>query len=131
MIVADASIIANAVGDNTADGDIARRVLLDASTVSVPDLVNVGATAVLRKRWIAKDLPTKRFEIAVDALTNLPIDRYPTVGLMQSVFELRGNVTPYDAVYVALAEAVSAELVTADRKLAAAPGPRCAIRVLQ
>jgi predicted nucleic acid-binding protein len=46
------------------------------------------------------------------------------------VFELRANVSPYDAVYVALAEALGAELITADRRLAAAPGIRCPVRML-
>ena len=49
---------------------------------------------------------------------------------MHRAFELRSNVTPYDACYVALAEALESELVTADRRLANASGPRCTIRVI-
>jgi len=130
VIVADASILANAVGDDYADGAAARREIRNTTGVAVPDLVNVEVVAVLRKRWIAGDLTTDRLEKAVDALIKLPLHRYPTIGLLRRALELRGNVTPYDGVYVALAEALTADLVTSDRKLAAAPGPRCTIRTV-
>ena len=131
MIVADAAVLANAVGDDGANGTTARQEIQQAQGVAAPDLVNVEASAVLRKRWIAGDLTDDRLEAAVDALVALPLVRYPTVGLLRRAVELRANVTPYDAVYVALAEALAVVLVTGDAKLAAAPGPRCAIRVLQ
>lgn len=130
MIVADATVLANAVGDDHADGAAARRELRHAQGVAAPDLVNVETAAVLRKRWIAGDMTTGRLDVAIDALINLPLRRYPTVGLLKRALELRSNVTPYDGVYVALAEALAADLVTADRKLAAAPGTRCVIRVI-
>ena len=50
---------------------------------------------------------------------------------MRRAYALRANVTPYDATYVALAEILGCELLTGDRRLANAPGPRCSIRVLQ
>ena len=131
MIVADAAVLANAVGDDGADGAVARQEIRRAQGVAAPDLVNVETSAVLRKRWIAGDLTDDRLEAAIDALVGLPLVRYPTVGLVRRAIELRANVTPYDAVYVALAEALAVDLVTGDRKLAAAPGPRCSIRVLQ
>ena len=130
MIVADAAVLANAVGDDGHDGATARKEMREARGVAVPDLANVEASAVLRKRWIAGDLTDRRLEVAVDALVKLPLVRYPTVGLLGRAIELGANVTPYDAVYVALAEALAADLVTANRKLAAAPGPRCSIRTL-
>ena len=130
MIVADASIVANAVGDDHADGEAARQELRRSRGIAVPDLVNVEAVAVLRKRWMTGDMTDDRLELAVDALIKLPLLRYPTVGLLRRALELRGNVRPYDGVYVALAEALAVDLVTADRKLAAAPGPKCGIRVI-
>ena len=131
MIVADATVLANAVGDDGADGTTARQEIQQAQGVAAPDLVNVEASAVLRKRWIAGDLTDDRLEAAIDALVELPLIRYPTVGLLRRAMELRANVTPYDAVYAALAEALAVDLVTGDQKLAAAPGPRCAIRILR
>ena len=86
---------------------------------------------MLRKRWIAGTVSDQRFAAAVDDLGQLDIDRYPTLRFMLRAYELRANVTVYDCAYIALAEALSCELLTADQRLANAPGPRCAIRVLQ
>ncbi len=130
MIVIDAAILANAVGDDFADGVTARDVLRQETIVAAPDLVNVEAAAVLRKRWIAGELTTSRLNRAVEAIGNLPLAVYPTSGLIRRAVELRQNITIYDGTYVALAEALSAELVTADRKLAGAPGPTCSIRLV-
>lgn len=60
----------------------------------------------------------------------LPFARYPTLPLMQRAYELRANVTPYDAAFVALAEVLGCVLVSADRRLARAPGLRCPVRIL-
>src|SRR5690554_4210200 len=95
-----------------------------------PDLVDVEVTAVLRKRWLAGDLDERRFGLAVDDLTALPITRYPTRLLMRRAFELRENVTAYDAAYLALAELLGCALLTADQRLARAPGLRCRVDVL-
>ena len=130
MIVIDASILANALADDEQDGANARRELLSADALAAPDLIDVETVAVMRKRWLAKTLMDERFAAAVADLQRLPFERVPTLRLMPRAFELRANVTPYDASYVALAEALSCPLVTADRRLANATGPRCRIRVL-
>jgi len=130
VIVVDASIVANVVADDGADGDVARGRVRAAGDLMAPDLVDVETVSVLRKRWLADDLTEGRFRTAVDDLGSLPIVRYPTRGLMHRAFELRANVTPYDAVYVALAEGLSCPLLTADARLATAPGPACEIQVL-
>lgn len=131
MIVIDASVLANVVGDDGTDGHRARLAFRGAGDVATPDLADVETVAVLRKRWIAGTVSDDRFAAAVDDLQQLDIDRYPARGFMRRAFELRANVTAYDSVYVALAEALSCELLTADQRLANASGPRCAIRVLQ
>ena len=59
------------------------------------------------------------------ALHDMPVARFPSRGLMHRAFELRANVTAYDACYVALAEALDWPLYTADRRLTQASGPRC------
>ncbi len=63
-------------------------------------------------------------------LVSLPIVRFPTAPLMIRAYELRSNVTPYDATYVALAEGLACPLVSADRRLAKAPGIRCDVDIL-
>jgi len=131
LIVIDASVLANVVGDDGSDGQRARLAFRNAGDVAAPDLADVETVAVLRKRWIAGTVSDERFAAAVDDLGQLDIDRYPALRFMRRAFELRANVTVYDSVYIALAEALSCELLTADQRLANASGPRCAIRVLQ
>jgi predicted nucleic acid-binding protein len=59
------------------------------------------------------------------------VQRFPVVGLLDRVWELRLNITGYDATYVAVAEALDCALLTADGRLARAPGPRCPITVVR
>jgi predicted nucleic acid-binding protein len=86
--------------------------------------------AVLRRRWLAHTITGERFEAAVADLEQMDFERVPALRLLRRAYELRTDVTAYDAMYVAVAEALGCELLTADRRLASATGPRCAIRVL-
>ena len=130
MIVVDASVLANVVGDDGADGRRARQELRDARAIAAPDLVDVETVAVLRRRWLAGTISDGRFASALHDLECIAVDRYPTLPLVRRSYDLRANVTTYDAMYVALAEALGCELLTGDRRLAGAPGPTCAIRIL-
>jgi predicted nucleic acid-binding protein len=129
VIVVDASVLANAVGDDGYDGSIARKAL-SGQDLSVPDLVDVEVVSVLRRRWLTKTMTAKRFAAAVSDLRIVPADRYPVLPFMPRAYELRSNVSPYDVTYVALAEQLGCALITADARLARAHGPRCAITVL-
>jgi predicted nucleic acid-binding protein len=131
VIVIDASVLANVVGDDGSDGQRARLEFRNAGGVAAPDLADVETAAVLRKRWIAGTVSDQRFAEAVDDLGQLDMDRYPALRFIRRAYELRANVTVYDAVYAALAETLECELLTADQRLANASGPRCTIRVLQ
>lgn len=130
MIVADASVLANVVGDDDVDGRVARARISVETDVGMPDLGDVEAVAVLRRRWLAGDLHDERFAQGVAFLLAMPIERFPVGPFMPRAFELRANVTAYDATYVALAEQLDCPLVTADRRLATAPGIRCHVEVL-
>ena len=131
MIVADASVVANALGDDGADGAAARAVLRAERDLAAPDLVDVETVSVLRRRWLNGDLTARRFRSAITDLGDLAIMRHPTLPFMARAYELRANLTPYDAAYIGLAEALNCELVTADARLAAAPGPGCQIRIVR
>lgn len=131
MIVIDASVLANALADDEADGRVARSRLTAGDDLAGPDLLDVETVAVLRKRWIAGDLSQRRFSAAIDDLEDLDLARYPALPLMRRAFELRDNVTPYDAVYVALAERLGCTLLTADQRLASAPGIACTVEALR
>ncbi|MDQ3716749.1 MAG: type II toxin-antitoxin system VapC family toxin [Actinomycetota bacterium] len=130
MIVIDASVLANAVGDDEEAGRQARDLLHVHRVLAAPDLVDVETTAVLRRRWLAGTVTEARFALAVDDLIDIPVARFPVLGLMHRVFELRANVSAYDACYVALAEALDWPLCTVDRRLARANGPRCAMQLI-
>lgn len=130
MIVLDASVLANVVGDDGAAGATARARLSAAGAASVPDLADVETVSVLRKRWLAGDLSDHRFRAAVDDLLGLPLTRFATGPLMRRAYALRRNVTPYDAVYVALAEGLACPLVTADARLQRAPTTTCQVELL-
>lgn len=131
MIVVDASVLANALADDLDAGASARTELRAASDFAAPDLIDVETVSVLRKRWLRGTLTEQRFSTAIAHLQQLNFERVPTLQLMHRAFELRANVSAYDACYVALAEVLGCELVTADGRLAAATGPRCPIRVLR
>jgi predicted nucleic acid-binding protein len=130
LIVIDASVLANVIGDDGDDGRRARQELRAADGVAAPDVVDVETVAVLRKRWLAGSITDQRFAEAVGDLGDLEFDRYPSLQFMQRAYQLRANVTVYDSAYVALAEALDCVLLTADGHLANASGPHCAFRIL-
>ena len=130
MIVMDASVLANVIGDDGDDGHRARQEFRAAGDVAAPDLVDVETVAVLRKRWLAGTITEHRFADAIGDLEDLGIDRYPVLQFMRRAYDLRANVTAYDAAYVVLAETLDCVLLTADERLANATGPRCRICVL-
>lgn len=121
----DASVLANALADDQEPGASARRQLRAAGEITAPDLVDVETVSVLRKRWLRRTLNEERFSTAIAHLQLLSFERVPTLRLVHRAFELRATVSAYDACYVALAEHLGCEVVTADRRLAAATGPRC------
>ncbi len=130
MIVVDASVLVNAIGDDGPAGQLARTEIRAAGSLSAPDLIDVEVVNVLRKLWLKKALTARRFSNAVDDLLDLPMDRYPALPFVRRAYELRSNVTAYDATYVALAEQLSCELLTVDGRLSRASGVRCPIREL-
>jgi len=97
---------------------------------AVPDIADVETTSVLRRQWLRGFLSLEAFERSFEHLAELPFSRYPAIPLLPRVFDLRSNLTPYDAVYVALAEALDCPLLTADRRLARSPGIRCEVQLV-
>ncbi len=124
-------MLADFVADDGPGGDRTRRVVSEAGAASIPDLADVETAAVLRKRWIAGTITGGRLASAIDDLADLPFRRHPALPLLRRAYELRATVTVYDSMYVALAESLGCTLLTADARLAQAPGPQCKIQVLQ
>lgn len=126
MIVLDASAAVLAL---VADGE-ARR-LLSTTPTAVPHLADVEVASALRSQVRRQRVPLDAARRALDRWTRLGLHRFAVVGLLGRVWDLRENLTAYDATYVALAEVLGCDLVTADGRLAAAPGPTCSIRVVR
>ena len=82
-----------------------------------------------RRASCARLLGARRARQALVDLAALPLERAPHQPLMSRIWELRDDLTPDDAAYIALAEALAKPLVTADRRLARAPGARCEIEL--
>ena len=129
MIVVDASVLAVALVDTGADGRAAR-ARLTAESLAAPDLVDVEVASVWRRQVAAGLLAEQRAAAAIEDLAALPLRRSPHRRLLARIWQLRQAVTAYDAAYVALAEHLGAVLLTADRKLARAPGPTCRFELI-
>lgn len=129
MLVIDASVLATALGDDGSDGDIARARLRDQQ-LAAPELIDLEVVSVLRRQLSAGLLDARRAQLALHDLLDLPIERAPHAPLLSRCWELRDDLTVYDAAYVALAEALDTLLLTADAPLASAPGLRCPIERL-
>jgi predicted nucleic acid-binding protein len=90
-----------------------------------PELVSVEATNILRRLERAKQITRAEANAAYEDLLQLDLELFPFQPFAQRIWELRYNVTSYDAWYVALAESVSLPLATLDKKLAKAKGVAC------
>ncbi len=129
MIVVDASVLLPALADDGADGDRARQRLRDEH-LAAPELVDLEVSSVLRRLLVAGRLPLRRAELAMSDLVALPLRRVSHRVLLARCWELRDTLTVYDASYVALAEQLETILVTADTRLAGAPGLRCKVNLV-
>lgn len=125
MIVVDASVLATALGDDGDDGDRMRNALA-GEDLAAPEIIDLEVASVWR-RTLSDE---RRAAQALTDLEELPLARAPHVPLLSRCWELRHNLTPYDAAYVALAEALNVVLLTGDQRLARAPGLGCGVRVL-
>jgi predicted nucleic acid-binding protein len=130
VLVVDASVLAVAIADDGQDGDHAR-ARLRGERLAAPELLDLEVTSVLRRRIQAGAIDARRAALALADLAAIPVQRASHRPLLARCWELRDNLTIYDAAYVALAEALQASLLTGDKRLATATGPRCHIEVLR
>ena len=126
MIVVDASTAVLALLD---DGEA--RALLSNESLAAPHLIDSEIAQALRTHVRRDDIRPTDAQRAIERWVDLGVHRVAIVGLLQRIWTLRDNITAYDASYVAVAEALDCSLVTADARLARAPGVRCSMIAVQ
>lgn len=129
MIVIDASAFTNALTDDGPVGEKCRTLLADDPHWVAPEHLVVEVFSAVRGRWLSGQLDDRRALDALAAVSEAALDLVETAPLLPRMWELRANLTGYDASYVAVAEAVQAALVTCDARLTRAPGLACEIRL--
>ena len=130
MIVIDASALLEVLLQTPIGLKIESRIFSTRETLHAPHLLDLEVAQVLRRYAASGDLTQDRAQQALTDLSDLPLTRYPHDIFLPRIWELRFMVTAYDAAYLALAEGLSAPLVTRDRRLASSTGNRATIEVV-
>lgn len=125
-VVVDASAVVAALVDSGPDGRWAESLL--ASDLAAPHLLLVEVANVLRRAAQAGEITDDIASLAHADLLDLHVELIPYDLVAARIWELRHNLTTYDAWYVAVAELLDAPLVTLDQRLAGSPGPTCHFR---
>ena len=133
MLVVDASAVTELLLGRAAGGTVAEELRNHEFDLHAPHLLDVEVLSALRRLVAAGHVTAERAAEAIADLLALPLDRHGHDVLVPRIWELRENLTAYDATYVALAEAVAdegASLITADARLAHATGALSRVRVI-
>ena len=130
MIVLDASAVLDWVLRTSAGQQFDQRMYARPESLHSPHLLDLEVTQVLRRRVREGMLSADRAAAALEDLATARIARYPHYHLLPRIWQLRHNLTAYDAAYVALAERLDATLVTCDRKLGKAAGHQARIELI-
>ena len=126
MIVLDASAVVLGLCN---DGDARRSLAYEP--IAVAHLADSQVVNAIRAQLLRGEISADDASAAVDRWSRLGVRRFAVVGLLSRVWALRDDLSAYDATYVALAEALACDLMTADARLARAPGPTCPITVVR
>lgn len=129
-LVVDASTVVAALIDSGTDGRWAE-ALLASDALAAPHLLTAEAANILRRSVAARAISAEQASLAHADLLDLRAELFPYAPFASRIWELRENVTCYDAWYVAVAEALGAPLATLDARLAKAPGPRCRFMITE
>jgi predicted nucleic acid-binding protein len=122
--VVDSSLIVAALVDSGPHGAWAEQVI-ESGALHAPELLRVEVTNVLRRLERADEITTPEANAAYEDFMQLDVELFSFEDFSDRVWELRHNVTSYDAWYVALAEALELPLATLDERLSKAKGPQC------
>ena len=131
MIVVDASALLELLLQTPLGRRVETRMFRDQDEFHTPHLADVEVTQGLRRLVRAGEVSAARAAEAISDLADLDLFRHPHLDLLARAWRLRENITAYDAMYVALAEALDAPIVTCNAPLAHAPGHRARIEVIE
>jgi predicted nucleic acid-binding protein len=127
VTIVDASVYTDALVSIGPTGDAARALLGDRTVLEVPAIFRAEVTSALRAMVQHGDLHDIRAATALEQLRIVRLIEYPFAPFIDRIWELRHDLSVHDSYYVALAEQLGVGLVTADARLAKAPGPRCEV----
>src|ERR1700732_2151566 len=130
MSVVEGSALLEALLRTPAAGAVEKRLFEPSQTLHAPHLLDIEVAQVVRRYAANGEIDAERGRMALADLADLPLQRYPHDFLLPRVWDLRNNFTAYDAVYVALAEALDAPLLTRDQRLAPAPGHHARVELV-
>jgi predicted nucleic acid-binding protein len=130
LIVIDASAALELLLASPTGARVAERAFSDAETLCAPHLIDLEVAQVLRRYTLSGDLEPSRAAEALRDYLDLPIERYPHDLFLTRIWQMRHNVTAYDAAYIVLAEALDAVLLTTDVRLASASGHDAQVEVV-
>ncbi len=132
MIVTDASALIDLLLGNAGPAGEALAARFQArEVVCAPHLIDAEVGQVLRRFTLRGSMSSARLSAAIQDLIDLPIERFPQAALLPRAVQLMDNVTVYDALYLALAEALECSLLTSDEALAGVPGCTTTVVVLR
>ena len=127
MIIVDTSAIVETLAGSAPDAALVHRLATD--DLHAPHLLDVEVLHTLRVLITRRAATADKIEAARHAFEHLALTRYPHTPLRTRIWELRNNLSAYDATFVALAEELSAPLVTTDGRIAEATGLRATVEV--
>jgi len=130
VIVVDASAVLEVLLGKEDGHRALDRMFQPGESRHAPHLLDLEVAQVLRRYAASGELSATRGAEAIEELAILGIERHGHLSLLPRIWELRRNMTAYDAAYVALAEALEATLVTRDEKLARTPGHRARVELI-
>ena len=130
MIVVDASALLEFLLQTSLGARVEARLFSDEDELHAPHLLDVEIAQGLRRLVRAGEVSSGRAGEAIADLTDLDLHRHAHLDLLGRAWKLRDNISAYDAMYVALAEAIEAPIVTCDSPLSKAPGHRARIEVI-
>jgi predicted nucleic acid-binding protein len=130
VIVVDASAMAEFLLQTSLGIRVETRLLED-DDLHAPHLLDVEVVQAIRRLVRAGNLTAVRAAEAIVDLAEFDLVRHPHTDLLSRAWELRANITAYDAMYVALAEAIGASVITCDGRLGSAPGHTASVEVIR